>query len=131
MSLSGEISLAKRTRGFGGFNIDGVHLDPRNYIRVGHGFNLDYETPPLLSCLPSSRHLKHQQILVKFMEQIYEKLEIPEETKAAYFTQWKDLHTRHLQKSPIPGIMHYGLTFQNRGEWGDNEPLPLIRYTFP
>ena len=119
-----------RTRTFSIFRIDSIPLIPRNYVKVGPGYNVDYEAPLLLGCLPATRHLQHQHALLNFMKKIYSESKIPEEAINAYLTNWIEFYRRR-QKSRSVSLMHYGLTFQNRNHFGDYEPMPFIRFVFP
>jgi hypothetical protein len=106
---------------------NGLLLTPHEYIKVGSGFNIDYETPLLLSCLPQSRHIKHQEALLNLAQTVYKDCQIPRDL---YFQSWlKILESKKINNGLT--FIHYGLTFLERGNWGSQEPQPIIRFNSP
>lgn len=104
---------------------NGLLIVPREFIKVSTGFDIDYETPPLLSCLPHERHLQHQRALLEFAASVYETDRIP---KYLYFQEWSKIFKENTDKFKKFSFIHYGLTFRERGRWGSKEPLPTIRH---
>jgi hypothetical protein len=125
MSNFSETLSEKSKVNFCCYRQNGLLLVPRQYIKIGPGYNLDYETPSLLCCSPKTRHQQHQQALIEFAQTIYKNIEIP---KDKYFQEWSKLFTENTHGFKKIASVHYGLTFQIRGPFGDLPPQPLLRY---
>lgn len=123
--MSKNIEIRTKNQPFNLLRSGKFLLIPREYIKMGDGYNIDYETPALLCCLPQSRHREHQIALLDFAQTIYANCEIP---KYIYLQQWSEILKNHTHGLKRLSLIHYGLTFQNRAQWGDLEPQPVIRY---